>query len=166
LICLAATVPTQSRDGDEAHLVCARHHHGPNIRGCSRLCCRRMANVASVPALETKTGRIGQRSGCISVSIEDYPSMLYFPYGYFYERLRRGTPISEVHRIVRGYRTSYACDGDREVYYYFSTGRNRALRFEIWYHERLQVIEVAGEDEDYRWISVDNCSPGLLVEAP
>jgi hypothetical protein len=102
----------------------------------------------------------------LGVSIEDYYAPLYFPYGYFYERLGRGTPISEVHRVVRGYQISYACEGDREVYYYFSTWRNRALRFEIWYDDRLRVSEVAGEDEDDRWISVEDCSPGLLAEAP
>jgi hypothetical protein len=102
----------------------------------------------------------------LGVAIGDYPSRSHFPVGYFYRRLRPGTHISEVHAIIRGYDASYSCPYNREAYYYFSSEEKWALRFEIWYDDRLEVDEVRSEDEDSKTISINGCLPGLLSEVP
>lgn len=80
-----------------------------------------------------------------------------FPVGYFRTKLVKGTDILEVHRLVQGYTKVLACNGRREVYYYFSWRDEWALRLEVVYDENLLVKGINGEDEDSRSIGTKGC---------
>ena len=87
---------------------------------------------------------------------------------YFYETLSPGMPISQVHQIVKGYKSSFACKDDIEMYYYYSTSDKDAMIFIINYQEnaRLKSKEIdyleVSLDPNSRWLPNGSCRPGIL----
>jgi hypothetical protein len=86
----------------------------------------------------------------------------FFPIGYFDSVLKPGMDISEVHKNVIGYKKVFRCYWGEEIYYYFSSEDDKALRFEIFYDDLGKYKELRSEDQNSRTIRVDNCEPGLL----
>jgi len=72
--------------------------------------------------------------------------------------------MEEVHRLIQGYEVAYRCPHRREVYYYYSSNDNEALRFEVSFDENQRVLGLSGEDSNSRVISINDCSPGWLGE--
>jgi hypothetical protein len=99
----------------------------------------------------------------LGVNLSDYPQ-LGFPVNYFYEVLKPGMSSEEVHKMVIGYKAVFLCDGDSELYYYFSTDDNKADRYLIVYDAKDQIKYTLGEDPNSRELqnTVHNCNPGLL----
>jgi hypothetical protein len=91
-----------------------------------------------------------------------------FPLGYFQAKLPQGSTLAQVHTTVRGYKRVLHCPTgplrSLEVYYFFSTRDDVALRFEVWYDEQSELIAIQGEDSNSRHIQTDGCGPGPLSE--
>ena len=100
----------------------------------------------------------------LHVKIEDYPNPSVFPEGYFYDTLKPGMDIEEIHKIVLGYKKVFHCDSYKEIYYYFNSENTKALRFEIYYDKELKFSELRGEDPNSRTIFIEDCVPGMLVK--
>ena len=88
----------------------------------------------------------------------------FFPIGYFDFVLKPGMDISEVHKIVTGYKMVFRCYWGKEIYYYFSSEDDQALRFQIFYDNLGKYDELRSEDQNSRTIRTDNCENGLLDE--
>lgn len=99
----------------------------------------------------------------MGVRIDDYPYKVTFPVGYFDSALEPGMTYDEVHRIVRGYERVYRCYGFTEIYYYYSTNHDDAIRFGLVYDDQSQFVELRGEDPESRTLGLGpGCSVGLL----
>ncbi len=101
----------------------------------------------------------------LGVNIEDHPYKVTFPVGYFDSALEPGMTYDEVHRIVRGYERVYRCYGFTEIYYYYSTNHDDAIRFALVYDDQGRFKRLEGEDPDSRTLGLGpGCSRGLLKE--
>jgi hypothetical protein len=100
----------------------------------------------------------------LGVEIQDYAYDSSFPLSYYAVVLETGTPINKVHEIVRGYEKVYHCQSYSEIYYYFSTEDDKALRFVIMYDEQLKISKIYGEDSDSRYIKTEDCDLEQLPE--
>jgi len=98
----------------------------------------------------------------LGVKIEDFPSPSSFPAGYYYSILQPGMPINDIHTKVRGYKRVLHCKSYSEIYYYFSTDDNNALRFEIMYDSSGKFLRLETEDEDSGTINITGCTSGLI----
>ena len=91
----------------------------------------------------------------------------YFPVNYFYKTLPPGTPISQVHQIVKGYEAVFVCGNYMEMYYYYSTSDEDAKIFTISYENNKELKQkvlriISADDENSRWLPYGDCTPGLL----
>jgi hypothetical protein len=98
----------------------------------------------------------------LNVTIGDYPYTDIFPAGYFDTILIPGMPIEEVHEKVLGYEKVIHCGTYKEVYYYFGTEDDKALRFEVLYDDDFGYEKLETEDDDSRTIYTKGCVKGLL----
>jgi hypothetical protein len=108
--------------------------------------------------------RMEQLASRLGVSIDDYPYPRVFPAGYFDSILEKGMSPSDVHQVVQGYATVWRCGDLRELYYYYSTDDDIALRFMIFYDQDKRFLRLQGEDDDSRTLRTDGCQEGLLIE--
>lgn len=99
----------------------------------------------------------------LGVEIGEYPHPSNFPLGYFFTVLKPGMSISEVHKIVRGYKKALRCGETMEVYYYLGENIEDSVRFWIYYDEQGKFREFQGEGDSGRR-STSWCSPGLQEE--
>jgi len=98
----------------------------------------------------------------LGVDISEY-RISDFPVSYFETVLQPDTPIDKVHDIIAGYSKVYFCGDYEEVYYYFDDDDSKAFRFMVFYDDETLTFEsIQGEDTDSRFISIKNCSEGLL----
>jgi len=103
----------------------------------------------------------------LKININDYPWPSVFPIGYYYELLKPGMSIDEVHKIITNYDEVYACGKLSEIYYYFSKDDENALRFRVLYEkDTLNYFMIQGEDSNSRDINVENCVKGKTQENP
>jgi hypothetical protein len=109
----------------------------------------------------TQQKRLAQE---LRVNIEEYPFPELFPAGYFDEILDPGIPVSDVHELVTGYDLVKICDSYKEVYYYFDSTDEGALRFEILYDDKKNYKELRTEAGDSRTIYTKNCRNGIISE--
>ncbi len=74
--------------------------------------------------------------------------------------------IDEVHEIVQKYEWVLRCEVGQqsEIYYYFSTHDDDAIRVKILYNDDWTVFRVDGEDTNSRTIRTENCVAGRLGE--
>lgn len=101
----------------------------------------------------------------LGIQIENYPYPLAFPSGYFGIVLKQGMSISEVHKIVRGYKQVLHCGDGMEVYYFLTTDIKDTERFFIFYDEKGRYLRLQGEDSDSRRnIDGIRCIDGLLKD--
>jgi hypothetical protein len=100
----------------------------------------------------------------LGVEIDNFPYPKAFPAGYFYTVLQQGDSRAKVHEIVKGYSMVYHCADYSEIYYYFSTEDNKALRFEILYDEFSKFKSLHTEDHDSRTIRISNCVEGKIED--
>ena len=99
------------------------------------------------------------------VNAEDYG--LYFPLDYFEANLHRGMPIDEVHAVIKDYERVLHCGYDAEIYYYYSSDDNLALRIEVLYDPYSLLFRgVVGEDWEDGGIGIEGCEPGRIGENP
>ena len=99
----------------------------------------------------------------LGVSIEDYPNPLVFPEGYYYSILKKGMSLEEIHSIIVGYQAVFHCGDNLEVYYFFDTRDDKALRFMVFInHQDKTFKELQGEDTNSRTISLYGCEEGVL----
>jgi hypothetical protein len=97
----------------------------------------------------------------LDIEFSDSQIPINFPLNYYYEVLKPGMSIDEVHKIIISYEEVYRCGDLREVYYYFSNKDDDALRFTIFYKkDTLNFEMIQGEDSNSRYIKVDNCLKG------
>jgi hypothetical protein len=97
----------------------------------------------------------------LGVKIQDYAGT--FPTNYFYAVLKPKMTLDEVHGIVRGYERVSNCWGTAELYYYFGTDKNDAIRFMLHYDEQGYFVRLEGEEPDSRTLGVSSgCPDGLL----
>jgi len=96
------------------------------------------------------------------VQMKDY--QYAFPADYFYQVLKPGMSMSEVHDIVRGYEKVLHCGDDMEVYYYLTTDIKNTQRFYILYDEQFKFTRLQTEDNDSRQVLPNGCSSGPLEE--
>lgn len=93
----------------------------------------------------------------------------YFPANYFYDVLQPGMSIDQVHQTMRGYSAVHTCGKIFELYYFFSTSDEDAVRIAIFYDRNEDVsqkklVRVRTEDDDSRTLNFVSCTPGLLEE--
>jgi hypothetical protein len=100
----------------------------------------------------------------LGVQIGDYAAPQIFPVGYFRETLKSGTEMNVVHQDIRGYDKVLHCEtgGLREIYYYFSSDDQTAIRFQVDYGYDGKLLGVVSEDLNSRTIRTEGCVPGLL----
>jgi hypothetical protein len=98
----------------------------------------------------------------LGVKIQDYPGT--FPTNYFHAVLKPNMTLDEVHDIVRGYESVSNCYGTNELYYYFSTDKNDAIRFMLFYDEQGYFVRLEGEDPNSRTLSLGSGCPNGLLE--
>jgi hypothetical protein len=99
----------------------------------------------------------------LGVEAEAYGPL--FPLDYYAETLKVGDTIAEVHAAIQGYTKVLRCPSGSEVYYYFSTRDNLAVRFEVYYDDEVDhFIGLVSEDWNQRDISVLDCEPGQFGE--
>jgi hypothetical protein len=98
----------------------------------------------------------------LGVDPMDYPPAQVFPFPYFAKVLQVGMPIQDVHTAVRGYKASYRCPLEEEIYYFLTDRDDTALRFMIFYDQNLRLRGLVGEDDDSRTITTKGCEPGLI----
>ncbi|HTY25140.1 MAG TPA: hypothetical protein VMC85_18555 [Desulfomonilaceae bacterium] len=119
-------------------------------------------NINSI-ALRKNQQELAQYLG---VKINDYEGPDVFPVMYFDSVLKPGMPSDEVHQIVRGYDQVLFCFGNTEIYYYFSTEDNTAIRFGIEYDDQGKYIRLEGENPRERLLlasSKDALAAGSCV---
>jgi hypothetical protein len=100
----------------------------------------------------------------LGVEIQDYPDESMFPLGYFDVTLESGMTLNEIHEIVQGYEKVLHCRTYSEIYYYFSTEDDKALRFEITYDEQMRLRRYQEEEIDSRTITTNGCDNGQIPE--
>ena len=101
----------------------------------------------------------------LGVKIQDYPYEHDFPAGYFYNVLKPGMTLREVHAIVKGYKEVYHCFGFSELYYYFSGDEDKAVVFMLTYDNDGKFVDLRGNDPFSSSFGVGSeCSVGLLGE--
>lgn len=105
----------------------------------------------------------------LGVKIEDYPPEEFFPYDYFASVLKPGMDISEVHKIVIGYKKVFQCEFDNgnwygELYYYYSVKRSNKhfIGVEIFYDDLGKFDVMGSADDSSGDIHEDRCENGLL----
>jgi hypothetical protein len=98
----------------------------------------------------------------LGVKITDYENSEEFPIGYFISILQPGMNTEEVHTKIIGYEKVYNCSWWGEIYYFYSSEDNKALRFVIQYDKNLNFEYLQGEDLNSRTISISDCVPGLF----
>jgi hypothetical protein len=98
----------------------------------------------------------------IGIALADYPQVGPFPENYFYTILEPGVSKDEVHSIVTEYEQVFTCYGTDELYYYYSTNDEDALRFMIHYNEESRFVRMYGEDDDSLTLSKEGCVLGRL----
>ena len=98
----------------------------------------------------------------LGIAMKDYPYVNSYPEGYFHEVLYPGMAIQSVHSIVIGHEQVFNCYGTDELYYYFSTNDEDALRFVLHYDQEHKFVRMQGEDDDSRTLSKRGCVSGLL----
>jgi hypothetical protein len=114
----------------------------------------------------TRSQRQETLAEALGIRVEGQTYSAIFPLDYFRTRLHRGTStIDEVHEEIRGYDKVVHCSvgGQREMYYYYSTEDNKALRIEVWY-AGSRLLDLNTEDDDSRTIQVEGCVPGRFGE--
>jgi hypothetical protein len=103
---------------------------------------------------------LAQKSG---VSIGDYPYPISFPEGYYFSVLEKGMSLDEIHSVITDYQTVFHCDDYAEIYYYFDTRDDKALRFRVFIDPENKTFErLQGEDDDSRTININGCDEGVL----
>lgn len=127
--------------------------------------------VLVVIGMNTITGNTNQKriqedlAKQLGVKIGDYPYESSFPEGYFYTVLKPGMTINEVHQIVQGYEKVLHCeDIETEIYYYFSSEDEIALRFAIIYDDQWKFWRLRGEDTNSPSIRIEGCKDGPIRE--
>jgi len=116
----------------------------------------------SLESLDKERKALADRWG---VNAEDYG--LYFPLDYFEAKLHKGMPIDEVHAVIKDYERVLHCRYDAEIYYYYSSDDNLALRIEVLYEpDGLFFLGVIGEDWEDGGIGIEGCEPGRIGENP
>jgi hypothetical protein len=110
---------------------------------CSSLIlCLASACRPSLESLGKERKALADRWG---VNVEDYG--MYFLLDYFRDKLHEGMPIDEVHAVMKAYERVFHCGYDAEIYYYYSSDDNLALRIEVLYEpDGLIFLDVIGED--------------------
>ena len=99
----------------------------------------------------------------LGIKINDYPYPYSFPISYFDTILQPGMSMEVVHGVIRGYEKVWKCSDSREIYYYFSTNDDTALRFQVFYYlHQFTYEKLQGEDDDSRSIITRGCVPGLI----
>lgn len=104
----------------------------------------------------------------LDVNVKDYSGQYTFPVSYFRTVISQEMNIEDVHKIVTGYEQVFQC-GESEVYYYFNTSDDNALKFKIYYEQRdlsgkRKFLSVFFNSEYPNIVSSDGCAPGLLEE--
>lgn len=126
--------------------------------------------VGSKNYLEERSARLQREELARELGLDPqiYGRILSFPIDYFYEVLPPGTPISQVHQFVKGYKSNFVCKDYIEMYYYYSTSDKDAMIFIIYYQENAKLsskeidfMEVS-TDANSRWLPNGNCTSGLL----
>lgn len=126
-----------------------------------------VTQLCILPTIKYNTRRQQQEvlARQLGVKIEDYSDVYVFPEAYFYAVLKPGMTLDQAHAIVRGYEKVYNCFGTDEIYYYFNTNDDNALRFVITYNDQLQYEDMRGEDLNERTIGIGpKCADGLLKQ--
>jgi hypothetical protein len=119
--------------------------------------------------LEERSARLQREELARELGLDPqiYGRIPYFPIGHFDETLPRGTPISQVHQIVKGYEAVFVCEDYIEMYYYYSTSDEDALIFTISYEDNKELKQkvrrnILTDDDNSGWLPYGNCTPGLL----
>jgi hypothetical protein len=120
--------------------------------------------LALLTDLKYPTAEQQQLAAELGINPAEYPPARVFPYPYFAKVLQVGMTIQNVHAAVHGYKASYRCSPDKEIYYFLTTGDDTALRFEIYYDQERRFEKIVGEDDDSRTIRTEGCEPGLLLQ--
>jgi hypothetical protein len=101
----------------------------------------------------------------LGVNADDYGVL--FPVDYYDNELSRGTPIEKVHEAIQGYEKVVHCRYGIEIYYFYSSSDNLAVRMEVSYGpEGEALVGISGEDWNERDISTEDCTPGRIGDAP
>lgn len=120
-----------------------------------------LSNVSACgPSFQEKQETLAKTLG---VDVNTNARSAPFPLGYFIGKLP-GSTLEEAHRLIQGYEAVYHCGGNIEVYYYYSTNDNDALRMQVGYDDDKRVIRADGEDSNSRVISIKGCPLGRLGE--
>ena len=106
----------------------------------------------------------------LGVKISDYPGEGDFPIGYLEAKLNPGMTYEEVHQVIKGYTAVYSCglnsDFPWEIYYYFSTDDDKAIRYEVLYDIDGILLKTISEDPNSRTIHRGtDCIPGRLGDS-
>ena len=122
--------------------------------------------------LEERSARLQREELARELGLDPqiYGRIPYFPIGHFYETLPPGTPISQVHQIVKGYEAVFVCGNYMEMYYYYSTSDEDALIFVLDFRDNKELKQkvlrsISTDDENSGWLPYGNCTPGLLDES-
>ena len=131
------------------------------------MCLLAVGILLTLPALITDPREKAQHDLAkeLGVQIEDYPYPYGFPSGYFGTVLKPDMSVSDVHKIVRGYKQVLHCGDGIEVYYYLTIDIKDTERFFIFYDREGRFSRLQGEDNDSR-MNIDGigCTDGLLEE--
>jgi hypothetical protein len=125
------------------------------------LCCL----AACTPPLKSLAPQRKALAESWGIKADDYG--LYFPLDYFQAKLQSGASLDEVHAIIKDYKKAFHCGYDREIYYYYYTEDNRALRISVTYEpDGMILLGIVGEDWNEGGISTQGCEPGRFGDNP
>jgi hypothetical protein len=99
----------------------------------------------------------------LGIQISDYPGPISFPTGYYLSILEKGMNRKEIHTIIRGYEKVYHCNQYSEIYYYFDTRDDSAIRFKVLYDSDGYYKEIIGEEPDSPTLRLDGCAEGQII---
>lgn len=122
-----------------------------------------LALTACGPTREEQRQALADELG---VELASYRYLTVFPFEYLEENLEKGAPIDEVHSVVRGYERVVQGHegGTAEVYYFYTSDDDTAVRIEVGYDHDLKLRSLMSEDEDSGGIYIGGCTEGRIGE--
>lgn len=87
-----------------------------------------------------------------------------FPSDYFFQELKPGMSVYEIHQIIKGYDQVLRCDDYAEVYFYFNPPDTEPFKYMILYNEKLFKSFITEDLSGDRRIALDGCTAGVLPE--
>lgn len=105
----------------------------------------------------------------LSVDLNRWPYVTSFPASYYASTLEEGMTRRQVHEAIKGYERVFKCGPDtrgftEEIYYFYSSNDDTALRMQIVYDNQKRYFRTQGEDRNSRTITTTNCQVGQWDE--